>query len=125
MQIAGKGGVIVAGTAHDNAEFKRVGQNETAMAKFSVYLGKGEDGKGQYANCVAWRDLAEYASGVCKDDPVIVAGKLESREYEGKTYTTLNVQWMSYGVPRHEEHMPMVADPGATFTETADDDLPF
>ena len=65
MQAKLGDGVIVAGTAVNNAEYKRVGDKETPLCSFGLAVGKRKDTTTIFANCKAWRHLAGYA-GVLK-----------------------------------------------------------
>lgn len=122
MQIAGKGGVFIAGRAAKDAEVELVGANRIARGKFSVLIGKDEAGKGIFASVVAWRELAEYAAGIAKGVSVAVAGYTKIREYNGKTYTYLEAEWLDY----KDVARPVESAPDAVgFTQVQDDELPF
>ena len=124
MQVASKGGVIVAGRATRDAESAYVGKNDTLRTKFSMAIGKDADGNTQYANVVAWRGLAEYARGIAKGTSVIVAGTLESRDYNGKTYTDLVADWLNY-VDAEAPAAPLQTPDGFVPLDPNDDTLPF
>lgn len=119
---------IVAGTAFKDAELKHVGEN-IPLCEFALIVGKDASGKGIFANCKAWRSLGEYASGITKGDSVCVVGKVESREYNGKTYHNLSADWLNIAgaVPNREASPSGKPYPeGTTFTDLDDDgDLPF
>lgn len=90
------GSFIVAG-AIGNIEHKTVGEKQSSLTKLSVKVGEkpaavaGERGEAIWTNCDAWHGLSRLLrdSGAKKGDAVFACGKLESREYEGKTYKTL------------------------------------
>lgn len=96
MQAKVGTGVLVAGRATKDAEFKTVGDNETPLAVFSLAVNaNGEDGV--FANCKAFGSpLALYAKGIKKGDAVIAAGVMEEREYKERVYKDLNCQWLNY-----------------------------
>ena len=87
--------VIATGYAFKDAELKHIGDKGTSLCEFTVVVGKEADGKGKFANCKAWRELGEYAANIKKGDAVCVMGTLESREYNGKTYTNLVADWLN------------------------------
>ena len=87
--------VIVAGNATRDAEYKTVGDKGTSVCSFSLAVGKDKDGKTKFANCKAWHSLAKLASHISKGDAVCVIGALETREYNGKTYTNLVADWLN------------------------------
>lgn len=116
MQISNGRNALVSGTMCKNLDYGCVGKEQTPRCKFSVYLGKGEDGNGRYANCVAWRRLAEYASTAQDGDAVLVAGTISEHEYQGKTYKTLNADFLWI--------LPAGGGLSGGFRET-DEELPF
>lgn len=124
MQIAGKGGVIVAGRATRDAEVQKVGAKQTLRAKFGLAIGKNEKDETIYADVVAWRHLAEYAACVVKGAAVIVAGHIVTHEYNGKTYTELEADWLDCKGELNQAYQPM-ADVQGEFVQVQDDDLPF
>jgi len=87
-------GVIVTGRAVNDAEVKRVGDKDTPCGSFSLIVGRQGE-QATYANCKAWGDMADYAGLIRKGDTVCVIGDVRTREYNGKTYKDLNVQWMN------------------------------
>jgi hypothetical protein len=113
--------VVVVGTATKDAECKYVGDKKTAMTTFGVAVGKNASQQTIYANCKAWRRLAEYAAGIRKGDAVMAVGQIEEREYNGKTYKTLNCDWLNY--PQTGERV--VPDVMAGAQEIDDSELPF
>ena len=118
--------ILSAGYAFKDAEFKRVGDNQTPICEFAIVTGKLADGKSEFANCKAWRDLAVTASRIKKGDSVCVVGRLESREYNGKTYTSVVADWL--GVVEAGLAQPTaIAPKQSSFQELPDDesDLPF
>lgn len=117
--------VLVAGRASNDAELKTVGENNTKICEFSLMIGKQEDGKGIFANCKAWRELAEFASYIKKGDSVCVVGRLESREYNGKTYTSVVADWVSLAGAKGSA-TSVAPHPSSAFKELPDEpELPF
>lgn len=139
--------IIAAGVAGKDAELKRVGDSDIPVCEFGISVGKKADGSGNiFANCKAWRSLGEYASHIKKGDSVCVVGRLESREYNGKTYHTLVADWLNIagerkavqeiapnGIPYHpattfESSGSFTGRPPSTFSELDNGDdkgLPF
>lgn len=104
MQLSNGGQAVVAGLVCKDFDYGLVGQEQVARCKFSVYLGKG-----LYANCVAWRELAKYASTMRDGDRVLVAGVIREHEHEGKTYKTLNADFVMIqrgGYKETDEELP-------------------
>lgn len=93
------GSVMVCGACGRDAEFSTVGANNSRKCTVSLAVGKrpGEDGeqKAVWCNVVAWRDLASLLAPARKGDAVFVVGRLKSREYNGKTYTDLEAEFVS------------------------------
>ena len=125
MQVgSSKGGVLVAGTCTKDSEYKTVGDNKTPLITFSLAI-NGRDEEGKYVECKAFgAKLAGYGKGIKKGDAVAAAGFIETREHNGKTYTSLNCQWFNFvgsgtsqntssGLPEYEPY------------DDDDGDLPF
>lgn len=131
MQVKLGDSVLVVGKCTGDAEYKRVGQKDSPIASFSLIVGKRQDTTTIFANCKAWYRLAEYAKHIRKGDHVIVIGQLESREYNGKTYTDLVAEWINFvgqDGTAHQETAPNGTPyhAGVTFEEdNGDGDLPF
>ena len=90
------GSVLVVGTVTKDAETKYVGAKNSCVTTFSLIAGQNKDTTKIFVNCKAWFHLAEYASGIQKGDSVCIIGKVEEREYNGKTYKTLVADWLSF-----------------------------
>lgn len=125
MQTKIGDGVIVAGKATKDAELKIVGDKQSPVCSFSLAVGKRQDTTTIFANCKAWYALAEYASQISKGDSVMVVGKLEEREYNGKQYTDVVAEWINVVKPttaaKPQELSPsgIPYPKGATFTDAA------
>lgn len=94
------GSFVIAGFVAKDSEMK-TSQNQKTYTKWSVKVGTkpsqdpNERGEAIWTNCIAWHDLARYAGNIKKGDTVMCVGKIEKSEYEGKTYKTLNCEYIS------------------------------
>lgn len=123
MQLVQGNTVIVAGMAVGELKFGEAGEKRTPRCSFSIYLGKDKDGTGKYANCVSWGGLAQYCSGINERDTVLACGRVDEHEYNGKSYRTLNCDFVMYlptGGELAGEQRPM-----GKFQPVDDDELPF
>ena len=141
------GSFIVCGYVARDSELKTAGEKNSSLCKWSVKVGekiikseeKGEekgDKKEQkepiWVNCQAWHNTARVASAIKKGDTVLCVGKLETNEYEGKTYKNLNCEFISI-MNRVQENQPPAnqnsgtnVDPYAEYEEIlGDGDVPF
>ena len=91
------GDFMVVGYVPKDAELKKVGNNNSSKTSFSIKASEKTlpDGKkeAQWTNCVAWHEMARICAGFKKGDVVMAVGKIESREYNGKTYKDLVVEF--------------------------------
>ena len=91
------GEFMVIGFVPKDAEMKQVGEKQSSKTTFSVKASEKTKPDGtkeaQWTNCVAWHDLARACAGFKKGDFVMAVGKIESREWEGKTYKDLVVEF--------------------------------
>lgn len=91
------GEFMVIGYVPKDAEIKKVGQNGSSKTSFSVKASEttGADGKKvpNWTSCVAWHEMARICAGFKKGDFVMAIGKIEEREYEGKKYKDLVVEF--------------------------------
>jgi single-stranded DNA-binding protein len=91
VQTGGKGGAIIAGRATKDAEVKQIGEKHTTVVNFGVAVGKDS-----FVNCkVFGTNLTGIASNIKKGDSLCAAGAIEEREYNGKIYKTLNIEWLN------------------------------
>ena len=123
MQLVQGNTVIVAGMAVGELKFGEAGEKRTPRCSFSIYLGKDKEGAGKYANCVAWGGLAQYCSGINERDTVMACGRVDEHEYNGKTYRTLNcdfVRFLPTGGELAGEQRPI-----GKWQETEPSELPF
>ena len=127
------GSVIVAGACGRDAEIKYIGERQTPKATVSVAVGKRKDGDGDnltiWANVVAWRGLADVLAGARKGDAILAIGRVSTREYNGKTYSDLNADFVSIAsiaqqAKQAQQPAPQ-GDPMTGLEEVEDDELPF
>lgn len=94
------GSFIICGYVARDSEMK-TSQNGKTYTKWSVKVGEKspetEGGRSEaiWTNCIAWHDIARLAVKIRKGDTVLAVGKLESSSCEGKTYKTLNCEYIS------------------------------
>ena len=102
MQIASNGMALVAGYAIKDAELKHVGAKNSALCECCLNVVKRKVTTTIFSQCKIWYENAYYAANIKKGDMVIAAGRLESREYNGKTYTDLICDYVDF-VPKPSE----------------------
>lgn len=126
------GSVLIAGTVVRDAEIKLVGEKQSALLKFGVAIGKRQDTTTIFVNCVCWRSLATSLVGLRKGDSVACIGVLDSREYNGKTYTDLVCEWVNSPNVAVGAAMPLpvtdafnLSEPVTVNPDDAEDELPF
>ena len=94
------GSFIVAGFVARDAEMKQT-QNGKTYTTWGIKVGEkpptveGEHGEAIWTNCKAWHDLARFAGTIKKGDSVLAIGKIETSEYQGKTYKTLVCEFIN------------------------------
>ena len=91
---------MAIGAVTRDAQMRTVGEKQTPVTSFSLACGKRQDTTTIFVECKAWRDLGKYAASLRKGDNVCAIGKIEEREYNGKTYTDLVCEWLWGAVPR-------------------------
>lgn len=127
------GSVIVAGTCGRDGEYKLIGEKQTPKAKVSVAVGKQEYANGEkttvWANVVAWRGLADVLAGARKGDAILAIGRVSTREYNGKTYSDLNAEFVSITRTAQAQQPasppPPMENPMEGLEPVEDDELPF
>lgn len=125
------GSVMVAGACAKDADFQIVGDKQNRKCTVGLAVGKSEelDDTGRprtiWCNVVAWHDLASILSLAKKGSSVLAVGKLRSREYNGKTYTDLEAEYVSVASVGAVASSP--ATPAYNGFEEVEDDgaLPF
>lgn len=131
------GNFMIAGFVAKDSEMK-TSQNGKTYTKWSVKVAvkpsqnEGERGEAVWTNCIAWHDQARAASAIKKGDTVFCIGKLETSEYEGKIYKTLNCEYLNImgkaTTPAVHQEAAANANYGnlSEFEEIlSDDDVPF
>ena len=126
------GSVMVCGGCSKDAELQVVGEKQSRKCSVGVAVGKSStelDDQGRpktiWCNVVAWHGLASILSLARKGDPVMVIGKLKTREYNGKEYTDLEAEYVSVASVSAVASHP-ATPPADTFQEVEDDgELPF
>lgn len=93
------GSILVCGNCGQDPEFKTVGEKNSRKCTVGLAVGKRQDESTIWCNVVAWHDLAEILAQARKRTPVLVVGRLKSREYQGKTYTDLEAEFVSVAQP--------------------------
>jgi len=94
------GSFMISGFVAKYAEMK-TSQNGKTYTKWSVKVATkpsqnpNERGEAVWTNCIAWHDQARAAGAIKKGDSVFCIGKLETNDYEGKTYKTLNCEYIN------------------------------
>lgn len=126
----------VTGTISRDPEMRLVGENAIPKLSLGVYAGKRKDTTKVYVDCAAWRDLAQALNGLKKGDSFFGVGSISEREYNGKTYKTLELDFgispnthasfANKPVPVENPASP-APKPDDAFTEPEnyDDELPF
>lgn len=93
MQTMFKDGtVMVCGKLPKDAELRTVGEKNSSLLSFGLAVGERDEGGTKttvWANVQAWHERARKYAGLKKGDTVMVIGKLDVREHEGKTYKNL------------------------------------
>lgn len=153
MQMLTKdGSAIVQGFVTNSAETKYVGSKQTKMTKFSLIVGKKEDGSGIFVNCVAFSKAADCSENLIKGDCVFAIGKIQTSEYTGndgnpKTSKSLNIDFLTLmgnstqetqktycappqvpqnaNLPKDTSGTYLSKDEYAEINAALDDDLPF
>lgn len=122
-------GYIASGSLSRDPEMKTT-KTGKLVTEFSLIAGKKPDGTTRFVNCKAWGDLAQATAKLHQHDAVMVSGRLDSREYNGKTYSDLVCDWIGQSIggysPATHGSAPTAQPAEPTFTELADEsELPF
>lgn len=131
VKLTPKGDWLFSGIVAKDAVYKTVGERETPVCEFSVNCGKKENGDTIFINCKAWRNLAGVFSELIKGDSFAGIGIEKKREYAGRTYTDIELEWgnspMLCGGASEEEKVfsqQMPAAPATSAPAMADADYP-
>jgi len=122
------GSIMVCGGCGKDAELQMIGDRNSRKTSVGLAVGKRHNNETIWVNVVAWHDLASILCVARKGDPVLVIGRLDSREYNGEEYKDLVAEYVnvcSISVVISNDAAP---SPAAGFEELAEDDpeqLPF
>lgn len=120
------GSFMVAGFVARDAEIKTTQSGKT-LTTWGVAAAKAQtaDGKWEtkWTNCQAWHDTARAAASIRKGDTVLCIGRLETNEYNGKTYKNLVVEFFCKMPNGAEVAIPTAPAGNAGAGISADDDL--
>lgn len=114
---------LFAGVVSKDAVYKTVGEKGTPLCEFSVNCGKKDNGDTIFVNCKAWRNLAGVFSELLKGDAFAGIGHEKTREYNGRTYTDIELEWgnspmICGSVPETTPELPA----NSPFTPVSDDE---
>lgn len=91
------GSFMVCGVLPKDAELKTVGEKNSSKTSFSVKASEITKPDGQkevkWTNCVAWHQTARDCAAFKKGDVVLAIGHMDQREYNGKIYRDLVVEF--------------------------------
>ena len=109
---------MAVGNVTRDAQMRAVGEKQTPVTAFSLACGKRKDTTTIFVECKAWRELAKCAATLRKGDNVCAIGKIEEREYNGKTYKDLVCDWLWGAVPNSSAtpYQPMPTPSARTTT---------
>ena len=127
---------IVQGICTKEAETFIRGEKNIHITQFSLAVGKRKDTTTIFVNCKAFGRLADRISGIQKGDSVLCVGRVESREYKGKTYSDLICDWVGVAGASQNTTPPIISSPTNSAPEPPqgeqqgipygpEDDLPF
>lgn len=96
MQIKQGNNTMACGKATADAVLTSVGATGSSLTKFCIVVAseKGNRDATVFLNVAAWHEVARYAKNIKKGDSVMVMGTLSSREFNGKTYTDCNADFV-------------------------------
>lgn len=141
MYLAMKSGAVIAsGTLNKDPETKTFDSGKS-KASFGFKADSKKNSSGRFepkwANCAAWSDSNAYKDAIALHEgmTVIVTGRLNTREYNNKTYEEITVDAIAVcGVPTRsvddlKQNFPQaVKEWQGVFADVDDDDeasLPF
>ena len=117
--------MLATGRVAGEVEYKQTNSGK-AFCKFGIKADYNPaEKKGVFVNCVAWSPECDLCGGMAKGENVLVTGRTDTREYNGKNYETLSIDHISRSAPPSD--MPRPAGTGfVDITPPEDDgDLPF
>lgn len=85
------------------------------FVKFGICAGADKNGEKKYIDCKSFiKGVVAYAKDFQRGDPILAVGRMESREYDGKTYWDLNL-----GFCISPSVVPDMGEAAATLAQTA------
>ena len=121
-----KTGLIVGRAAKDGQIF--TSKNGTVIGSVSVPAYNKTDGTTVWMTVKGFGSMGHVVASASKGDPIIAVGRVEARDYEGKTYIDFIAEWASVGAQRIDARTtaaPPMSNSGG-FEEIQDDgELPF
>lgn len=123
---------LFAGSAIRDGEIN-VTQSGKRVGSVSVRAYSRKDGTAAFLTVKAWGNFADTVSSLQKGDAFLAAGRIENREYNGKTYTDLVCDFViacpsgtAASVPQNFSNLQSRMD-NAGFAEIGEEDgeLPF
>ena len=116
--------VFASGTA-GNIKPVKIFDSGKRMVEFSINADY-KDGAAEWVSVKAWNQLADMAARIQKGDCVVVTGRNDRREYNGKIYESLVADCIVGGsVVLGDAAEPPAYQPGVQQTEELEDELPF
>lgn len=120
---------ILAGAAIRDAELRST-KNGKVFSTVTVKAYSHKDGTATFINLKAWNGKASTLSPVKKGDGILAAGRLDSREYNGKVYVDMDADFLfCMAKESHEIQLSNDSCPGSSgdFQEMDEEDgeLPF
>jgi single-strand DNA-binding protein len=121
--------VILTGRVGKDAEMKTT-SNDAQLCKFSIAVsGWGGKNKGEtttWVNCDLWGTRAKVGQYIRKGMKLMVVGQLVINEYEGKWYTSINVDDVVLPDRSGDSTNAKAAEvPGSRARRNDEDDMPF
>ena len=84
--------ITIAGNIGKTAEIRTAGQNKVTGWTVAVDDGYGDNKRTIWFDCNWWGGRGEkVAQYIRKGEKITVSGEMSTREHEGKTYLTVNV----------------------------------
>ena len=85
---------LLVGTACRDAEVKMLSGGEKCVCKVSVAAGQKQNTETMFIAVNAWNRRAKMLTGCRKADTVLAIGPITQREYNGKTYSNMDADFV-------------------------------
>lgn len=95
MKLELKDGTIMVSGAIGNIKMKKIGEKQTPIAEFAVKYGKDENGANLFCNAKCFKPLFDIVATIPKGTSICIAGKKETREYNGKEYSSVMTDFIT------------------------------